>query len=218
MSDRMTYSNIAVLYELNKREFNRKLALFPEELRYYVVLASSIVGNENSKRLKEIPPAVAENSKGFVEKMLELSSITPDSKFRGILETYLIEALKDELRFNCPNCMEFKNCINTDNRIIGELFQKRVYGEETDELKKEIRAEIEKALKNAPYIETDDAPAFCKNFIHSYSYTTVGEVFGRYSDIAATLVKDFGIDYIKIQQQMINLNMEFYEKSKRYLC
>ncbi len=213
----MYYSKVAILYELNNREFNKKLALFSEELRYYVILASSIIGMENSKRLKETPLEIVKNSEGFVEKMLELSSIKPDDTFRDIIETYLIETLKDELRFNCLNCIEFNKCIDTSSLIIGELFQKRVYGEETDEIRKEIKAEIEKALKNAPYIDNDNAQALCKNFVHSYSYTTVGEVFGRYADIAATLVNDFGIDYVKIQRQMIDLNMEFYEKSKRYI-
>ncbi len=217
MYDKKTLSNLAVLYELNDREFKRKLTLFPEELRYYVVLASSIIGAENSKRVKETPKEVVENSKGFVEKMLELSTLTPDDAFRGILETYLIETLKDELRFNCPNCMEFNRCIDMESGPVGELFQRRVYGEETDELKKEIKSEIDKILKKAPYIDTDDAPAFCRNFTHNYSSSSLGEILGRYADIAASLRNDFGIDYEKIQQQMIALNMEFYEKSRRHM-
>lgn len=215
MSDKITFSNLAILYELNNMEFKKKLGLFPEDLRYYVILASSIVGAENSKRLKEMPKEIAENSEGFVERMLELSSLTPDETFRGILESYLIETLKDELRFNCLNCMEFNKCLDINSQNIGELFQRRVFGEETEELKKDIKTEIKKALKITPYIDTDDAPSLCKNFTHNYSCTSVGGVLGRYAEIAATLRSDFGIDYAKIQQQLIDINMEFFEKSKR---
>lgn len=217
MIDKQTFANLAILYELNKIEFERKLALYPETLRYYVLLASSIIGTENSKRLNEMPQELIHNNEEFVRKMLELSSITPDDAFRGILENYLIETLKDELRFNCLNCKEFRNCLDIKNQEeIGELFYRRVQGEETEELKREIRDKIYDIFKKIPYINTDNAAKMCLNFVHNYSCESIGQVFGRYADIAVALRGDFGIDYAKIQQSIIALNMEFYEKSKGF--
>ncbi len=217
MSDKQIFSNLAILYELNKIEFERKLAIFPESLRYYVVLASSIIGTENSKRLNETPQKLIDNSEEFVKKMLELSTTIPDVAFRDILENYLIETLKDELRFNCLNCREFKNCLDIENQDeIGELFHRRVLGEETDELKQEIREKIQNALKKIPHINADDASRLCLHFIHNYTCESIGKVFGRYADIATKLRNDFGINYVKIQRSLIALNMEFFEKNKSY--
>lgn len=70
--DKRTYSSYAVLCELNKREFERKLTSFPAELRYYVVLANSIIGFENAKRLEEIPNAVVKDAEEFVSKLLAM--------------------------------------------------------------------------------------------------------------------------------------------------
>src|SRR3990172_3091363 len=103
MPDTKTYSSFAVLYELNNREFKRKLGLFPAELRYYVVLANSIIGAENAKRVEETPEAVVEDGREFVSKLLEVAAPEQDDAFRDILETYLIETMKDELRYCCPN-------------------------------------------------------------------------------------------------------------------
>ncbi|MCL5062527.1 MAG: hypothetical protein M0Z70_14980 [Nitrospiraceae bacterium] len=213
MSDNKTFSLYAILYELNEREFQRKLHMFPEDLRYYAILAGSIIGSENSKRIKEAPKGIIEDGEEFVSKLLELKSPEKDGVFREILETYLIETLKDELRFCCPNCLNFNKCLGIENLSVGELFKRRANGEETDEIKRDIKIQIENALQKTPHINTDEAHKLCKDFIHQYNTSNIGEVFGRYADIAAKLQNDYGIDYRKIQQQMVAINMEFYEKS-----
>jgi hypothetical protein len=214
MSETRTYSFFAVSYELNKREFRRKLGLFPEEMRYYVILANSIIGSENAKRVAETPEAVVEDSREFVEKLLSLVSPEEDEGFRGVAETYLVEAMKDELRFSCPNCENFSKCLDLENLTVGLLFKRRANGEETEEIRKEIALQVDDALKSTPYIDTDKAHELCNDFRHQYRSSGVGEVFGRYSDIAAELHKSFGLDYGKIQKEMIEINMEFCEKSK----
>ena len=215
MSDNKTYSSYAVLCELNSREFKKKLGLFPEELRYYVILANSIIGAENAKRVKEIPEAVAKDSKEFVSKLLSISGPQmDDNSFRDVLETYLIETIKNELRYCCSNCTSLNKCLDVETLSVGRLFQRRANGEETDELKEEISQEIEKALENTPYINTDMAHKQCKDFRHQYSASDIGEVFGRYSDIALELRTSYGIDYKKIQKAMIAINMDFYEKNR----
>lgn len=213
MAGNKTYSFYAVLYELNNRELKRKLDLFPVELRYDVILANSIIGAENSKRLEETPAAVVEDGKEFVSKLLAMRSPGKDGTFREILETYLIETLKDELRYCCANCTNFNKCLDMENLSVGLLFRRRVNGEETDELRKEIALQVENALQSTPYINTDRAHELCKDFAHQYPASRIGEVFGRYSDIALELQNSFGIDYKKIQQKMISINMEFCEKS-----
>jgi hypothetical protein len=213
MSETRTYSLFAVSYELNKREFRRKLDLFPEEMRYYVILANSIIGSENAKRVAETPEAVVEDSREFVEKLLSLVSPGADDGFRGVAETYLIETMKDELRFSCPNCENFSKCLDLENLTVGLLFKRRANGEETEEIRREIALQVDRALKNTPYIDTDMAHELCKDFRHQYRASGVGDVFGRYSDIAAELHKSFGLDYGKIQKEMIGINMEFCEKS-----
>ncbi|MFA5354457.1 MAG: hypothetical protein WC291_09520 [Thermodesulfovibrionales bacterium] len=215
MSKEKTLTELAILYELSDRDFRRKLALFPEELRYYVVLANSIIGAENSKRVRETPAAVAEDSEGFVSQLLKVMPPGQDETFRAVLERCLAETLKDELRFNCPNCCAFARCLDMADLNVGRLFSRRVNGEETEDLKAEIRAEIELALERTPYLNTDEADLLCSDFSHSYSSASAGEVFGRYAEIAASLHHDFGIDYRSFQQQMLSLNMEFHEKSTR---
>ena len=204
---------VNIPYEPNDREFQRKLHMFPEDLRYYVILAGSIIGSENSKRIKETPEGIVEDAEGFVSKLLELKGPETDGAFKGILEKYPIETLNDELRFCCPNCRNFNKCLEIENLSIGELFKRRVNGEETDEIKKDIKLQVENALRDTPYIDTDEAHKLCKDFIYQYSISNIGEVFGRYADIAATLQKDFGIDYREVQQQMVAINMDFYSKS-----
>jgi hypothetical protein len=122
--------------------------------------------------------------------------------------------MKDELRYCCPNCAKFNKCLDPENLSVGLLFQRRVNGEETDELKKEIELQIQEALKSTPHIDSDNAHRLCSDFSHQYSASDIGEVFGRYSDIAAELGNSFGIDYGRIQQEMIALNMDFIEKGK----
>jgi hypothetical protein len=213
MSEITKYSFFAVSYELNKREFRRKLGLFPEEMRYYVILANSIIGSENAKRVAETPEAVVEDSREFVEKLLSLVHPEADDGFREVAETYLIETIKDELRFSCPNCENFSKCLDLENLTVGLLFRRRANGEETEELKREITLQVDQALKRTPYIDTDRAYELCKDFRHQYRASDIGDVFGRYSDIAAELHKSFGLDYRKIQKEMIDINMEFWEKS-----
>jgi hypothetical protein len=213
VADDKTYAFFAVSQELNRREFRKKLDLFPEELRYYVILANSIIGSENAKRVAETPKAVVEDGREFVAKLLGLVSPEPGDGFSEILETYLIETMKDELRNCCPNCENFGKCLNLDNLEVGRLFARRAHGEETDDLKQEIAVLIESALLNTPHIDTDRAHELCKDFSHQCPVSRLGEVFGRYSEIAAELRDAFGIDYNKIQQKMISVNLEFLGKS-----
>ncbi|OGW33084.1 MAG: hypothetical protein A2X59_08960 [Nitrospirae bacterium GWC2_42_7] len=213
MSDNIAYSSYAILRELNNREFIRKLGLFPEELRYYVILANSIIGTENAKRVKETPDSVVENSKEFVSKLLAISNMDNNDSFREILETYLIETLKDELRYCCSNCANFNKCLDIENLSVGLLFKRCAEGEETDEIKKEISLQVENALHSTPHLDTEMAHTLCNDFRHQYSSSGVGEVFGRYSDIALELQNSYGIDYKKIQQAMISINMDFFKKS-----
>lgn len=213
MADKRLFSILAVLHELNDREFRRRLASFPADLSYYVVLAGGIVGAEISKRVQETPAEVVRGGGAFVSDMLNVS--TPqDEVFKKILEGVLLETLKYELRFSCMNCCRFNQCIDLDNLSIGELFERRVNGEETQQLKDEISAETSKALCRSPFLDTDHAHKHCKDFAHQYDIASLGEVFGRYSEIAAALQKDYGIDHGTVLQQMVAVNMDFCEKSK----
>src|SRR5512139_1599032 len=160
MADTKQYSLLAVLHEINRRELRKKLAMFPEDLHYYVTLASGIIGSENAKRIRETPAGVAENSEEFVSKLLEVTSFDESGSFSDVLGAYLIETLKDELKFCCLNCTCFSSCLDNENlsgrswlRLAG-LFQRRVNGEETDQLREEISGEIDKALRNTPYVAT----------------------------------------------------------------
>ena len=101
----------------------------------------------------------------------------------------LLRRLKYELRFSCMNCRKFNQCIDLDNLSVGELFERRVSGEETQELKDEISAQVSTALCRTPYLDVDDAHKHCKDFVHQYDAGSLGEVFGRYSDIAASTSK-----------------------------
>jgi hypothetical protein len=212
MTDKKAYSTYAVLCELSEREFKKRLDLYPEELRYYVILANSIIGSENAKRVQETPKTVVEDGREFVAKLLAVASPGQDEVFREVLETYLIEMMKGELRYCCSNCAGFYKCLDLENLSVGILFKRRVSGEDTAALKKEIALEVEGALKRTPYVESDRAHILCKDFRHEYKGSTIGEVFGRYSDIALELTVTFGIDYKRIQREMIAVNMEFCEK------
>lgn len=214
MPDTRKYSFYAVSCELNRREFRRKLGLFPEELRYYVILANSIIGSENAKRVAETPEAVVEDSREFVEKLLSMVSPQEDDGFREVAETYLIETMKDELRFSCPNCENFDRCLDLENLTVGSLFRRCAQGEETEEIRKEIDRQIDSALRRTPYLETDRAHELCRDFRHQYRISDIGEVFGRYSEIASELQRSFGLDYGKIQREMVVINMDFCEKNR----
>jgi hypothetical protein len=213
MSGMKTYSSYAVLCELSRREFRKKLALFPEEMRPYVVLAAGVIGAELAKRSGETPEAVVRDGREFASDLLEIADPGQDESFRNVLETYLVETLKDELRYNCPNCANFHNCLDMEDLPVGSLFRRRTAGEETDELRKEIAFQVDRVLQRTPHIDTDSAQTQCKDFRHQYSADALGEVFGRYAGIAAGLQDAFGIDYRKVQQQMILLNMDFCRKS-----
>lgn len=212
MSGNKQYSLLAVLHEINRRELKNKLNLFPEDLRYYATVASSIIGAENAKRIRETPAGVSENSEEFVSKLLELTSFEDIDSFKEVLEKYLIETLKDELKFCCLNCTFFDRCLDMENLSVGELFLRRVNGEETAEIRQDISREVEKALRNTPHVATDEAHRLCRDFLHQYDVSNVGEVFGRYSNIASSLQKQFGLDYKKFLQQMVSVNMTFFEK------
>jgi hypothetical protein len=215
MTDNSTYSLLAIFRELNDKEFRKKLALFPEDLRYYVVLAGGIVGTELSKRVQETPKAVVEEGGAFVSDMLNIATPGEDQVFKGILEAYLVATLRDELRFCCMNCREFEKCLDIGQLQLGELFQRRINGEETQELKDAITFQITEALSRTPYIDVEDAYGRFGQFAHQYSVASIGEVFGRYSDITATLQQKYGIDRGTVLHQMLSINMEFCEKSNK---
>ena len=214
MDNLSTYSLLAVLRELNERELRKKLAMFPDEQRYFVILAGGIVGAEVAKRVQETPDAVVKEGGAFVSDMLNIAAPGEDETFRSILETYLVETLKDELRFCCMNCKKFDNCLNLNHLRVGELFLKRVNGDESNELKDEISAQVRDALVGTPYLDVEDAYKQCADFAHQYSTGTIGEVFGRYSEIAAALRQKYGIDHKSVLQRMVSVNMEFCGKSE----
>ncbi len=212
MSDTARYSAYAILCEISRREFRRKLDLFPEDLRFYVVLANSIIGAENARRVEGTPRALAVDGEEFVSKLLNIASLDDMATFREILETYLVEAMKDELRYSCPNCTKFNGCLDLERLSTGILFKRRVQGEETEGLKGEIARQVEQALERTPYVDSDDAHTLCPEFGHQYSAAGLGEVFRRYADIAAGLRQAFGIDYHRIQREMIAINGAFMAK------
>ena len=213
MPDNRTYASYAVMCEINRRELRKRIDLFPEEQRSHVVMASGIIGAENAKRMEETPPGVANNGAEFVAKMMDLADPWQDGEFREVLERCLIDTMKDELSYCCPNCRNFTACLDLENTPIGDLFRSRAEGEEDDELKKETDAQIAKALQHTPHLESDCAHLLCQNFRHQYSATDIGEVFNRYADIAAAFQLAFGTDYRRIQQEMVRINMDFVEKS-----
>jgi hypothetical protein len=214
MQDNRTYATYAVMCELNSREFRRRLSLFPEDQRYQVVLASSIIGAQNAGRVKETPAAVVADGNEFVAKLLDMAGPEQDDTFKDVLEACLIETMNDELRYCCSNCMNFSSCLSVENMPIGNLFRRRAEGEETDQLKKEIANHIDQALQRTPHVESDSAHLLCGNFRHQYPATALGEVFNRYADIAVELQRSYGINYRKIQLEMVRINMVFVEKDR----
>jgi hypothetical protein len=215
MQDNRTYAAYAVMCELNSREFRKRLSLFPDEQHYLVVLASGIIGAENARRVEETPAAVVEDGKSFVEELLGVADQGQDDAFRHVLETCLVLTMQDELRYCCSNCRNFHACLDMDHLPIGDLFRRRAEGEDTDELKKETVRFIGEALLRTPYIDTDSAHLLCGVFRHQYQPTTIGEVFNRYADIAAGLQHTYGVDYRKIQAEMVRINMDFAEKDRQ---
>ncbi|NJD56787.1 MAG: hypothetical protein FIA94_10340 [Nitrospirae bacterium] len=212
MQDNRTYASYAVMCELNSREFRRRLALFPDEQRYHVVLATGIIGAENAKRIEETPAAIVDDGVAFVEKLLDVAGPVQDGPFRDVLETCLIAAMNDELRYCCANCMGFHTCLDLDNTPVGELFRRRAEGEDTDELRTACSQCVGQALQRTPHIDTDSAHILCGKFRHHYPATSIGEVFNRYADIAAELQRTYSLDYRKIQGEMLRINMDFVEK------
>ncbi|HSW62947.1 MAG TPA: hypothetical protein VLH56_06540 [Dissulfurispiraceae bacterium] len=208
----ISYTQLAILMELNSRETQRKLHMYPKEMHYFAMLAASIVGAELSKRIAETPEGVAGKSDEFVSSLLNLAQPEKDGVFQGILETYLLETLKDELRFCCMNCKKFDACLATETLAVGELFRRRASGEEIEELRLEITRQVEAALDKTPYLHVEIAHELCKDFSHQYGASDIGAVFGRYAEIATVLHEKYGIDYRKIQQQMLSINMEFCGK------
>lgn len=215
MTESALYASYAVLQEINRREFRKKLGLFPEGLHHYVIMAAGIIGAENARRVTETPAAVVKDSEDFAAELQEMMKPDEDDTFRGVLETCLVEAMKDELRFCCFNCSHFNACIDLENLSIGQLFRGLAEGHDSEELRKELADRIDHALRRIPHLETDEAQILCKDFQHQYTASSIGEVFNRYADIAAGLQHSLGIDYRKLQQQMISLNMEFYAKSRQ---
>jgi hypothetical protein len=119
--------------------------------------------------------------------------------------------LRGELAFCCLNCALFERCLDIENLSVGELFHRRVNGEETVELREDISSEVENALRNTPYIATDEAHRLCRDFVHQYNISNVGDVFGRYADIAAALQRQYGLDYRKFLLRIVSINMSFFE-------
>ncbi|KAF0182499.1 MAG: hypothetical protein FD164_1062 [Nitrospirae bacterium] len=210
----VSYSQLAILMELNSRETHRKLHMYPKEMHYFAMLAASIVGAELSKRIAETPDGVAGKSDEFVSSLLNLAQPDTDGVFQGILETYLLETLKDELRFCCMNCKRFNACLDTEALAVGELFRRRASGEDTEDLRLEITRQVDAALDKTPYLHVEIAHELCKDFSHQYGESDIGSVFGRYAEIAAVLHEKYGLDYRKIQQQMLSVNMEFCRKQR----
>jgi len=207
------YSLLAVLQEINRRELKKKLGLFPEDLHYYVTAAVGIIGSENAKRMKETPEGVKENSEEFIAKLLEMISIDETEAFREVLGTCLVETLRDELKFCCSNCTRFESCLDLENLSVGDLFSRRTKGEDTPEIRENISLEVETALEKTPYVASDEADRLCDRFSHQYRAGNIGEVFGRYRDIAMVLYTRYGLDYRRFLQDTIALNMDFTEKS-----
>ena len=207
------FATLALQYELNRRDFRRKLALFPAELRHCAILANSIIGAENAGRLPETPEDIIKESAEFVEKLLGLMDPSNDEAFGEVLTTCLIQTIRDELDSCCPNCAGFRDCLALDSEMVGPLFLRRVSGEETDELKTAIVCHIEAALQRTPYLEAGTA-ASCDRFSHQLSGTSIGEVFGRYSSICRQLHALYDIDCRRVQTEMIRLNMEFCKAEK----
>lgn len=212
MQDHAMFSLLAILKEVNDREFRKKIGVFPEELRFYATIAGSIVGLENSKRAQEALPGVMEKSEEFVSRLLGIAQLDPDETFREVLETCLLDSLRDEMKFCCFNCTRFSGCLELDSLSVGELFRRHTLGEETESLREEIARQVETALRKTPYTESDEAYAQCSRFVHHYRASAIGELFARYADIAATLRKQFGINYERILGEMVSLNMAFHEK------
>ena len=213
--DSRTYAAYAVMCELNSREFRKRLTLFPDGQQYHVVLATGIIGAENARRMEETPAAVVEDAKSLVEKLLGVADQGQDDAFRHVLETCLVETMKDELRYCCSNCMNFRACLDMEHMPIGDLFRRRAEGEDTDGLKKETVRYINEALQRTPHLDSDKAHLLCGDFRHQYPATTIGEVFNRYADIAAVLQHSYGIDYRKIQAEMVRINMAFVERDRQ---
>ncbi|HYQ47974.1 MAG TPA: hypothetical protein VEP69_02810, partial [Thermodesulfovibrionales bacterium] len=181
--------------------------------RYYVVLATGIVGAQNARRIEETPAAVVNDGDAFVGKLLEVAGPEQDGTFRDILEACLIEMLSDELRYCCANCRNFQTCLDLESTPVGTLFRRRAEGEDTDELRSACARQVGEALQRTPYTDTDIAHMLCGSFRHQYAATSIGGVFNRYADIAAELQRTYGIDYRKIQGEMLRINMDFVEKS-----
>jgi hypothetical protein len=211
MPDIKMYSLLAVLHEVNRRELQNKLALFPQDLHYYVTAASGIVGAENAKRLKETPEGVMRSSQEFVSELLEVMSIEDSAAFREILGTLLTESLKDELKFCCLNCAFFERCLDIENLSVGELFLRRVSGDETTELKAEITREVNEALRKIPYVLSHEAHKLCRDFLHQYNASNIAGIIGRYTEIAMRLRRDYGLDYAKFLHSVASINMVFFE-------
>ena len=213
MPDDRTFASYAVMCELNRRELRRRIGLFPGTHRHHVVMASAIIGAENARRMEETPPGVTDSSAEFVAQMMDVTELGQDGEFTGILETCLIETMKDELGHRCPNCTNFTVCLGLEDTPIGDLFRRCAEGEETGELKKEVALRISQALQRTPHLDTHSAHLLCENFLHQYSATDIGEVFNRYADIAAAFRQAFGADYRRIQQEMVRINMEFVNRN-----
>jgi hypothetical protein len=62
---------------VNKREVNRKLGLFPEELRHYVILANSFISSENARGWSRSPKLLSEIAVSLREKCFLL--VTPEA-------------------------------------------------------------------------------------------------------------------------------------------
>jgi hypothetical protein len=126
-----------------------------------ILLQVSLSGN--AKRVEETPATVVKDGEDFAAELLGMVNPGQDDTFRGVLETYLIETIKDELRFCCSNCSNFETCIDLKNLSVGPLFKERAEGRDSDDIKREIALRINQALQRTPHLETTGRISFCKD-------------------------------------------------------
>lgn len=207
----------AVLHELNGRAFRERIGRFPEALRYYVILADALVGLENSRRIGETPSGVIGESEQFVEKLKGMVNPSDDETFGAILLSCVLDSLKGELAFSCLNCRGFGECLQPGQLPVGRLFDRRVKGDETRELREEISRQVDAALVKIPYFDDEAAHAHCERFRHSHSVASLAGLFKRYSEIAGRFAAQYAFDYGQFLGELAAINMEFARKSEKLL-
>jgi len=113
---------MAILHEINKREFKKQALQISGGTPLFCNGGKQHHRSENAKRIRETPAGVTENSEAFVAKLLEITSFEESDAFREVLETCLVETLKDELKFCCLNCTRLNNCLDVEIFRSGNSF------------------------------------------------------------------------------------------------